>query len=121
MPIESRDGATVYSYNWTDSGGILGLPSAGGKPARIIGPTHPFPFAFDVSAEGIFYPAPPHSGTTRYINLFDFATGATRPVVVVNRPFRLGMSVSPDGRFLAFDQLDDWSSDLMLIRDFDID
>jgi hypothetical protein len=39
-------------------------------------------------------------------------------VAVTNRPFEFGMSASPDGSYLLFAQLDDSSSDLMLIKNF---
>jgi hypothetical protein len=46
------------------------------------------------------------------------STRRSHPVVMTNRSLRLGMSISPDGRFILFDQLDDSGSDLMLVRDF---
>jgi Tol biopolymer transport system component len=117
-PVESMDGKLVYYNVWPAPDAILSVPSGGGQPVKVIGPTHPFPMAFAVTAEGIYYPAPPHSGDDRYIRFFQFSTRESHPVATVNRPFRLGMSVSPDGRFLTFDQVDESGSDLMLVQDF---
>jgi hypothetical protein len=39
-------------------------------------------------------------------------------VAVASRPFVLGMSVSPDSKYILFDQLDEIRSDLMLVENF---
>lgn len=119
-PFESADGRTVYYHTWPNPDGILAVPVDGGQPVKIIGPTHPFPIGFAVTRDGIYYPAPPHAGPDRHIVFFRFATGQEHPAVIVDRPFRLGMTVSPDGRFIAFDQLDDAGSDLMMMKGIDL-
>jgi hypothetical protein len=49
----------------------------------------------------------------------DFSTGQSRPVAVTDRPVGvLGLSVSPDQRFVVFAQDDQKGSDLMLIENF---
>jgi hypothetical protein len=72
-----------------------------------------------VTERGIYYGAPPHAGEERYIQFFDFATGASKPVVLAKRPFHVGMSVSPDSRHILFDQYDESGSDLMLVENFE--
>jgi hypothetical protein len=37
---------------------------------------------------------------------------------VANRPFGLGLTVSPREPYILFDQVDDFDRDLMLVRDF---
>ncbi len=118
MPLASADGAVVYYAKWPNPTEIWGTPVQGGRPERIIGPTQGFPLPFAVTTEGIYYPAPPHSGEERYIRFFQFSTRRSYPVVRITRAVGLGMSVSPDGRFLVFDQIDQTGSDLMLVRDF---
>jgi Tol biopolymer transport system component/DNA-binding winged helix-turn-helix (wHTH) protein len=117
-PVESLDGKVVYFHQWPEPDGIWSVPVTGGEPVKITGPTHPFPLALAVTADGIYYGAPPHAGEKRFIRFFRFSTRRSYPVAVTDRPFRLGMSVSPDERFLVFDQLDESGSDLMLVRDF---
>jgi hypothetical protein len=119
-PVESVDGRTVYFHSWPAPDAIMSIPSAGGQPTKVIGPTHAFPLGFAVTAEGIYYPAPPYSDQDRYIRFFRFRTGQAEPVAIVKRPVRLGMTVSPDGRFIAFDQLDGSGSDIVLIRHFEL-
>jgi hypothetical protein len=84
----------------------------------IEGRIHAYPIGFAVTAEGLYYPAPPYAGQHRFIRFLRFSTRQNSPVAVAERPFYLGMSVSPDGRFVAFDQLDESGSDLMLIPNF---
>ena len=91
---------------------------SGGVPVKVVGPTHPWPFSFAVTTEGIYYPVPPHSGGLRFIRFHNFSTGQSRPVAVASHPFSLGMSVSPDGRYILFDQIEQSASDLMLVPDF---
>ena len=97
---------------------IWKAPVEGGQPVRLIGPTQAWPFGFAVTQNGVYYDAPPHSGNQRYIRFFSFLTGQSRPIAVTDRPFDFGMSVSPDGRYLLFDQFDELGSDLMLVENF---
>ena len=117
MPVESRDGKTVF-FRAPDGSGILKVPSDGGESVPVVGPIHGYPSGFAVTTEGIFYPAPPHSGNQRFIKFFSFTTGDSRPVAVASHAFHIGMSVSPDSKYVLFDQYDELGSDLMLVENF---
>jgi WD40 repeat protein len=117
MPIESKDGKTVF-YVAPDGSGIRRVPFSGGESVPVVGPIHGYPSGFAVTAEGIFYPAPPHSGNQRFIRFFSFSTGEGRPIAVASHAFHIGMSVSPDSKYVLFDQFDELGSDLMLIENF---
>ena len=65
-----------------------------------------------------YYAERPHSGEQRIIRFLSFATGESRPIALANHAFYLGMSVSPDSKYILFDQLDESGSDLMLIENF---
>jgi hypothetical protein len=71
-----------------------------------------------VTPEGVYYGAPPHSGEQRFIRFVSFSTRQNSPVVLASRPFHSGLSVSPDGRYIIFDQYDESGSDLMLVGNF---
>jgi Tol biopolymer transport system component len=114
----SHDGRTIFYVRQQDPGEIWSIPAEGGEPSRVIGPTHLFPVGFTATAKGIYYGAAPHEGDTRFIRFFSFATGRSAPVVLANHPFHSGMTVSPDGRYLLFDQYDESKSDLMLVENF---
>jgi Tol biopolymer transport system component len=117
QPIASPDGRFVYFLR-QDRSEIWSVPAESGQPRRVTGPTHRYPVGFAVTSKGIYYGAPPHAGEQRFIRFFDFSTGEDRPVVVAQRPFHVGMSVSPDSRYILFDQYDESGSDLMLVENF---
>jgi hypothetical protein len=71
---------------------------------------------FAVTAEGIYYPAPLRSENQRFIRFFRFSTQGSRPVAVAANPS--GMTVSPDSKYVVFDQSDTLGSDLMLVKNF---
>jgi Tol biopolymer transport system component len=118
MPNESPDASRVFYHMLRDPGEIWSVPVRGGEPVKLVGPLQHFPVGFTATADGIYYGAPPHAGEKRYIRFFSFSTGQNYPVVIANRPFHSGMSVSPDSRYILFDQYDESGSDLMLIEDF---
>ncbi|MGH9628970.1 MAG: winged helix-turn-helix domain-containing protein [Bryobacteraceae bacterium] len=118
--IESVDGQMLYYRSGSDAQAmsIWRVPVEGGQPVRVAGPAHDWPFGFAVTPDGVYYPAPPHSGELRFIRFLSFASGQTTPVAVASRPFVLEMSVSPDSKYILFDQLDEIRSDLMLVENF---
>jgi Tol biopolymer transport system component len=117
-PLESFDGRRIYYLSDPNMKEILSIPVDGGRPVKVAGPVDAYSNDFDVTAEGLYYPAPPHSGDLRAIRFLNFATGQDRPVAVTNRRIEYGMSASPDGNYLLFAQTDESRSDLMLIKDF---
>jgi Tol biopolymer transport system component len=117
-PSESPDGKTVYYHLPQDPGEIRSIPVQGGEPVKIAGPTQRFPVGFTVTSEGVYYGAPPEAGDERFIRFFNFSTGKNSPVVIAKRPFHSGMSVSPDSRYILFDQYDESDSDLMVVENF---
>jgi hypothetical protein len=48
----------------------------------------------------------------------DMSTGNTTTILTLQKETALGMSVSPDGRFLLYSQIDQGGSDLMLVENF---
>ena len=79
---------------------------------------HAYPSAFAVTSHGVYYAAPPHSADTRFVMLANLLGGNSRPVAVAHHPFCGGMSASPDGRYVLFDQADQVDRDLMMVKDF---
>jgi len=120
-PEESPDGNSVYYHVPQDPGEIWRIPVQGGKPVRMAGPTQPFPVGYTITKDGIYYGAPPlDGGQERFIRFFSFSTGRDKPVVAAKRPFHSGISVSPDSRYILFDQYDESGSDLMIIEHFSL-
>jgi eukaryotic-like serine/threonine-protein kinase len=116
-PVESRDGKTVYFAPLRREQGIWKVPVEGGAATQVTGPLSGL-FAFDVSAQGIFYTPATEAGQKYSIRFLSFATGQSRTVVVSDRPIDEDIAISPDQRFLAFTQYNQRDDDLMLIENF---
>ncbi len=68
-----------------------------------------------IAAEGIYFvPA----DAPMSVNYFDFTTKEIREVFKVDKNFDDGLSVSPDGQWLLYSQLDEEDSDIMLVDHF---
>jgi hypothetical protein len=117
LPLEAPDGKTIF-FLLRHAGEIWSLPAEDGQETKVIAGVHHYPTGYAVTANGIYYGAPPHSGDLRFIRYRSFSTGEDRPIAVAKHPFHLGMSVSPDSRYIIFDQYDQAGSDLMLVENF---
>jgi hypothetical protein len=62
--------------------------------------------AFAVKQDGIYYAAPPESPNRQFIHFLNFETGKIQPAVMTDREISLGLSLSPDNRFLILSQRD---------------
>jgi Tol biopolymer transport system component len=120
FPIESRDGKTLYYCHELPEQGVWKIPAQGGMPERVTGSLRlEHSCGLAVTDEGIYYSPALASLKRHSIQFFSFSTGQTHDVVVSDRPIgRVGLSVSPDQRFVLFSQQDQSGSDLMLIPDF---
>jgi eukaryotic-like serine/threonine-protein kinase len=115
-PQESFDGKRIYYLSEPDANSILTIPVEGGIPVPDVSSIHSYPAGYTLTTQGLYYPAPPHSENQRFIRFLNFATGENTPVVSTSHTPDVGMSVSPDGRYLLFDQFDELRSDLMLLK-----
>ena len=115
-PARAPNEIDLFYHSHRDPGEIWRIPVHGGSPVKIAGPLQRFPVGFTVTSQGLYYGAPPHAGEQRFIRFFSFSNGQDWPVVLAGRPFHSGISVSPDGRYIIFDQYDESGSDLMLVE-----
>jgi hypothetical protein len=116
MPLESSDGKSLYYCHERAEEGIWQAPAQGGEGQRVTGPAAGPVCGLALGTDGIYYsPANSHS-----IHFVSFSTGRSRPVASSDRPIGhgLGISVSPDQRFLLFYRLDQSGSDLHMIENF---
>ena len=70
-----------------------------------------------LTQDGIYY----YNARTRAIEFFSFATRKVTKVATPEREPNLynpGLSVSPDGRWILYTQIDTVSSDIMLVENF---
>jgi Tol biopolymer transport system component len=68
-----------------------------------------------VAAEGIYFNP---QDDPRSISFYDFATKHTRELFKVDKDLDEGMSVSPDGRYILYSQVDESNADIMLVDHF---
>ncbi len=115
--IESEDGKTLYFTRIlrADSGSIWRMPVVGGPEEQLADSLYRVNYA--VTKRGIYYMAHADESGNCMLKFYDFATGATSPVLAMGRP-EFGLDVSPDGRYLVYAQLDDPTSGLMLVENF---
>lgn len=115
MGVESPDGATLYFSKETGTGSIWKMSTNGGPEQQLTDTL--FRTNFAVTKSGIYFMTAPGVGDNSEIRFYSFATGATTTVVPIGLP-EYGLAISPDGRYLIYDQLDDPASDLMLVENF---
>ena len=119
--FESPDGTYFYYAKGRDAPGIWRIPVKGGVETPVVD-HHGAGFwrSWAVTEEGIYFvtaemPARP------IIEFFSFAAGDVRQVAILERPVQSrvwGFSVSPDRRWILYTQIDQSSSDIMLMENF---
>ena len=68
-----------------------------------------------LSPAGIYFVPAEAPRSLRY---FDFSTRQIRPIFEVDKDFDSGLSVSPDGRWILYSQVNDVNGDIMLVDHF---
>jgi Tol biopolymer transport system component/DNA-binding winged helix-turn-helix (wHTH) protein len=115
---ESTDGREVYFAARATKPQLkkLALNSLANAETMVEG----FPGSSDSSLwtlrpEGVYFvPA----NAPRSLCYFEFATKRTRTIFAIGKDFDQGLSVSPDGRWILYSQVDEVNSDIMLIEGF---
>ena len=122
MPIESPDGQYVYFVRFTAEGKIRlwrVRPDGGGESMVDAMPA----LRSDLhewwpSESGIyFYLA---TGNKTELDFLDLRTSRIHRIYTFDKPpdISLGLSVSPDGKWLLYSRTDEAASDLMLVENF---
>ena len=88
-----------------------------GGPATRLNVPQVYDWGFVIAGERLYFATPPQGGNYPIVSL-DLSTGKTARVAeIAYSPFAK-FSVSPDGRWLAYDQHEQSNSDLMLVENF---
>jgi Tol biopolymer transport system component/predicted Ser/Thr protein kinase len=120
---ESPDGRSLYyaKLDMRNGGGLWKMPVNGGEESQVLPSVANRAFA--LVDEGIYFI--PEAGTEgrSSIQFLSFSTGKVKQVAMMSALAFEGLSVSPDGRFVLFTQLNgplqrNSSSDLMLVENF---
>jgi Tol biopolymer transport system component/predicted Ser/Thr protein kinase len=115
--FESPDGKWIY---YGKGGDLWKVPAGGGEESRVLGPLS-YRFNFVVVDEGIYFipGATQLLGTQPFrLEFHDFASRKTRLILQTDKPWTLGISLSPDKRWAVFSQFDQAGSDIMLVENF---
>jgi Tol biopolymer transport system component/predicted Ser/Thr protein kinase len=116
--FESFDGNFVYYTRGFGIPGLWKVPVAGGDEVRVLDGA--FQGFWALLENGIYFmnlEATPFPT----IDFFDFATGRTRRISVIEKELQLvapSLAVSPDGRWLLHAKVDQFESDIMLMENF---
>lgn len=116
--IESADGKLLYFPWYLGDANMmtLAVDPAGTTPQQVP----QMPKIFDQSQwalvpEGIYFTP---QDNPRSVRFYDFATKHVRKIFKADKDLGEGMSVSPDGRYMLYSQLDEKNSSIMLVHNF---
>ena len=117
VALESPDGRFIYYANSRVNPGLWRFPAQGGEEIEILPALH-YPKSFAVAERGIYFVPPRKAGEKHSIQFLEFATGKTFLVATIDKPMGDRLDVSPDGRSLLYEQVDQQGRDLMLVENF---
>ena len=113
---ESQDGAWLY-YSKGSIGSVWRIPRSGGKEEPVLNNLS-YASNFVVVEGGIYFVAGKDAQSGISIDFFDFATGRTKSLLRIQKPWSYGMAISPDRQSLLLSLLDPAGSNLMLVENF---
>jgi Tol biopolymer transport system component/DNA-binding winged helix-turn-helix (wHTH) protein len=118
VPIESADGKVLYFGRRNGDAYIvmLALDQPGATPQEVPGmPAISDEHQWTLVQDGIYFTP---QDSPRSICFFDFATRKTREIFKADKDLAEGMSISPDGRYALYSQIDESNADIMLFNNF---
>jgi Tol biopolymer transport system component len=115
--LESFDGKTLYYAKSRKAASLWKVPVEGGEERQVL-ESLSYWSNFAVVEQGIYFIARSESAAGSPIQFFNFATKKIRPIAATEKPVHLGVSISPDNRWILYSQLDQAGSDLMLVENF---
>jgi Tol biopolymer transport system component len=116
MPLESPDGRYVY---FSHDGQLWQVKIDGTGERQIEGMPPVDNDLWSQFGSGIYFLT--YADNKWEIDVFDLNTKAMRKIFVMDKDipnYVGGLSISPDGRWLLFPQMDEFSSDLMMVENW---
>jgi Tol biopolymer transport system component len=123
LGYESTDGKFLYYTKGRNVAGIWRVPVEGGEETLVLD-VHKAGYwsAWTVVEQGIFFLTAENLDRPA-IEFFSFTTGRVTEIAALTKPFRywtnpVGLSVSPDGRWVLYTQGDREEMDITLVENF---
>jgi len=116
LPFESPDGKWLYFAKGDGATGLWKMPVEGGPETQVVNAVYRANFA--VLDRGIYFTPPRGANGESAVQYLDFATGAIKTIYPLDKTIDLGFTVSPDGRYVLWSQIDHQGSNLMLVENF---
>jgi Tol biopolymer transport system component/DNA-binding winged helix-turn-helix (wHTH) protein len=114
--LESPDGQWIYYTKSDGASSLWKVPRDGGEETQVLESVDKRAFA--IANEGIYFIPKPDSFGRYKIQFFSFATKRIRSIFTIEGEIFIYLSVSPDGRWILYSQIDQDASDLMLVENF---
>ena len=120
--VESSDGQYLYFTKGYQVPGIWRMPVAGGEETLVLNHHSAGQWRYwAVKEQGIYF-ATAETPEHPLLEFFSFASGKVMPIATLEKKISYfgfaGLDVSPDGRWLLWQQLDQEGSDIMLMDNF---
>lgn len=121
-PFESADGKYIYFNRSRDQPALWRLRSSDAREEPVIDSLQDWGW-WAIAPQGVFFvrAVGPRKDTGLHLMFFDLAAKQTREVTPLSTAVTWGNSLlglSPDGRFIAYTQIDQDGSDIMLLENF---
>jgi Tol biopolymer transport system component len=116
LPFESPDGKWLYFAKGDGATGLWKMPVEGGPETQVVKAVYRANFV--VLDRGIYFTPPRGANGESAVQFLDFSTGATKTIYPIDKTVDLGLTVSPDGHYVLWSQIDHQGSNLMLVENF---
>jgi Tol biopolymer transport system component len=113
--LESLDGKMIYFVKGRNPSSLWAMPVAGGPEVKLVDGI--YRNNFEVAPKGIYFMTHQNAEGTSELRFYSFARKSTSLIAPIGVP-DYGFDLSPDGRFMAFAQVDRLSTQLMMIENF---
>ncbi len=123
LGCESTDGKFLYYTKGRNVAGIWRVPTEGGEETLVTDTQKAgYWSAWTVVEAGIYF-LTAEDLSHPSIEFFSFTTGRVTEVGTLTKPFQywtnpVGLSLSPDGRWILYTQTDRQDNDIMLVENF---
>jgi Tol biopolymer transport system component len=101
---ESPDGSSVYYTKWGRETGLWRKNLEGGPEVKVLGSV--VYRAFAVRKDGIYFLSKPEPHAGVLLCFLDLPSGEQRVLARLSEPLYNGFSVSPDGRYVIYSQVE---------------